>query len=154
MNDGTNLEYYSPEKPEQTLSTYDFVRASVKEFHQTTGQFIGNESDFEVPPLSVQEMRQNLIDEERIELLKEICDLAYVLVGSDIEWAVRATERVVAELELICVVLGMDFREAFKRVHDNNLGRIIQPDGSIKRREDGKILKSVEYPKVDLSDLV
>lgn len=154
MNDGTNLEYYSTEKPEQTLPTYDFVRASVKEFHQTTGQFIGNESDFEAPPLSVQEMRQNLIDEERIELLKEICDLAYVLVGSDIEWADRVTERTVAELELICIVLGMNFREAFQRVHENNLGRIIQPDGSIKRREDGKIMKNPDYKKVDLSDLV
>ena len=34
------------------------------------------------------------------------------------------------------------------------MGRMYQPDGTIKRRDDGKILKNKEYPKVDLADLV
>jgi hypothetical protein len=44
--------------------------------------------------------------------------------------------------------------EAVRRVHENNLGRCIQPDGSVQRRADGKILKNKDYPAVDLSDLV
>jgi predicted HAD superfamily Cof-like phosphohydrolase len=49
---------------------------------------------------------------------------------------------------------GWDLDEALYRVHSNNLGRMYQPDGSIKRREDGKIEKNDSYPKVDLGDLV
>jgi predicted HAD superfamily Cof-like phosphohydrolase len=49
---------------------------------------------------------------------------------------------------------GYDLDEALRRVHANNLGRCIQPDGSILRREDGKIIKNKDYPKVELGDLV
>jgi len=49
---------------------------------------------------------------------------------------------------------GWNLDEALYRVHSNNLGRMYQPDGSIKGREDGKIVKNKAYPKPDLSDLV
>ena len=67
--------------------------------------------------------------------LKELADLLYVIYG-------YANAR------------GWDVGEALERVHENNLGRIFQPDGSIKRRADGKIIKCEGYPKVDLSDLI
>jgi NTP pyrophosphatase (non-canonical NTP hydrolase) len=67
--------------------------------------------------------------------LKELADLLYVIYG-------YANAR------------GWDVEEALKRVHDNNMGRMRQPDGTIKRREDGKVIKWEGYPKVDLSDLV
>lgn len=67
--------------------------------------------------------------------LKELADLLYVAYG-------YANAR------------GWDLEEAFRRVHQNNVGRMYQPDGTIKRREDGKILKNKDYPKVDLKDLV
>jgi len=51
-------------------------------------------------------------------------------------------------------VKGWDLMEALRRVHENNLGRCVQPDGSVRRRDDGKILKNKDYPKVDLGDLV
>ena len=69
------------------------------------------------------------------EELKEMADLLYVIYG-------YANAR------------GWDIEEAFRRVHENNLGRMYQPDGTIKRREDGKIMKNKDYPKVDLGDLV
>jgi len=72
---------------------------------------------------------------EAEEELKELADLVYVIYG-------YANAR------------GWDLDEALYRVHSNNLGRIYQPDGSIKRREDGKIIRNPDYPKVDLSDLV
>ncbi len=69
------------------------------------------------------------------EELKELADLVYVIYG-------YANAR------------GWDLNEALYRVHSNNLGRMYQPDGSIKRHENGKILKNKAYPKVDLKDLV
>ena len=67
--------------------------------------------------------------------LKELSDLVYVIFG-------YASSK------------GWDLMEATRRVHMNNLARCIHPDGSIKRREDGKIVKNPDYPKVDLGDLV
>jgi len=49
---------------------------------------------------------------------------------------------------------GWDLPEAIRRVHQNNLGRCIQPDGTIQRRVDGKIIKNKDYPPVVLGDLV
>ena len=67
--------------------------------------------------------------------LKELADLVYVVYG-------------------YANACGYDLDEAIRRIHANNLGRCVQPDGSILRREDGKIIKNKAYPKVDLSDLV
>jgi predicted HAD superfamily Cof-like phosphohydrolase len=67
--------------------------------------------------------------------LKELADLVYVIYG-------------------YANASGWDLDEALCRVHSNNLGRMYQPDGSIKRRENGKIAKNKSYPKPDLSDLV
>lgn len=51
-------------------------------------------------------------------------------------------------------VKGYDLEEALKRIHKNNMGRMVQPDGTILRRDDGKIIKNKDYPKVNLEDLV
>jgi hypothetical protein len=67
--------------------------------------------------------------------LKELTDLVYVLGG-------------------YALAKGWDLDEALKRVHANNVGRMFQPDGSILRRDDGKVLKNKGYAKVDLEDLV
>lgn len=67
--------------------------------------------------------------------LKELADLIYVIYG-------------------YARVQGYDLDGAVEAVHENNLGRIRQPDGSIKRREDGKILKNPDYPKVNLNDYI
>ena len=78
------------------------------------------------------------VDKENIywpEHLKELADLVYVCYG-------------------YANAMGYDLDEAIRRVHENNIGRCVQPDGTIKRREDGKILKNKDYPKVDLSDLL
>jgi len=87
--------------------------------------------------------------------------------GLEVEAAYEAWEKVEFEADepklladLVYVIYGYanacgyDLDEAIRRVHANNLGRCVQPDGSILRREDGKIIKNKVYPKVDLSDLV
>lgn len=67
--------------------------------------------------------------------LKELADIVYVLYGyaNANDW---------------------DLDEAVRRVHENNMGRMFQPDGTIQRRADGKIIKNKDFPKVDLGDLV
>lgn len=72
---------------------------------------------------------------DREHELKELTDLLYVIYG-------------------YALANGWDVDESFRRVHANNMGRCIQPDGTVKRREDGKIIKNPDYPKVNLKDLV
>lgn len=108
----------------------------VEEFRVTMGQ--------EKNPL----MSVDLVEEEHEEWqyshnlqiskeseLKELADKVYVEYG-------YAASR------------GWDLDEALRRVHYDNMERCIQEDGTIKRREDGKIIKRENHPKIDLSDLV
>lgn len=67
--------------------------------------------------------------------LKELADLVYVCYG-------------------YAEACGYNLTEALVRVHQNNVGRCIQPDGTVHRREDGKIIKNPDYPKVQLKDLL
>lgn len=67
--------------------------------------------------------------------LKELSDLLYVIHG-------YALSR------------GWDLEEAVCRTHANNLARMFQDDGTLKRNEQGKIVKNPNTPKVSLSDLV
>lgn len=88
-------------------------------------------------------LRSNLIDEESNELqaaiaegdpeqiVKESCDVIYVVVA-------------------LFALFGWDFMAAFNRVHENNMLKIT--NGSI--RQDGKLLKAPDHPKVNLKDLV
>jgi len=67
--------------------------------------------------------------------LKELSDLVYVIYG-------YAQSR------------GWDINESVFRVHSNNMDRMFQDDGTLKRNEAGKILKNPNTPKVSLEDLV
>lgn len=75
------------------------------------------------------------VNGDPIDELKELTDLLYVIYG-------------------YAIAKGWDIEGAFIRVHDNNVGRMYQPDGTIKRREDGKVEKNKSYPRVKLDDLL
>jgi NTP pyrophosphatase (non-canonical NTP hydrolase) len=132
-----------PTPEPDTTTTMDKVR----EFAKTTGQ---------EPSVT---RSAKLIEEEYAEWHEEI-EIGYAKWFKDFtEFGVPVKE--LKELaDLVYVIYGYanvrhwDLEEAIKRVHENNLGRCIQPDGSIKRREDGKILKNPDYPSVVLDDLV
>ena len=70
-----------------------------------------------------------------VDEVKELADLVYVIYG-------------------YAESMGYNLDKALWKVHDNNMGRMFQPDGTIKRREDGKIVKNPDYPKPDLGDCV
>lgn len=82
-----------------------------------------------------EEWRSSYLKNDSINELKELADLLYVVYG-------------------YARVRGWNIDAAFDRVHLNNLGRVTQDDGTIKRRDDGKILKNPNAPKIDLGDLV
>lgn len=79
------------------------------------------------------EMEEALI-KIKADLLKELCDLQYVLSG-------------------FVVAFNLKFDEAFRRVHESNMSKL-GDDGKPIYREDGKILKGPNYKKPDLTDLV
>jgi len=127
--DDLGVDYYSaPPAPKPPMGM-------VKEFARLTGQTPNAD------------LYAGLIMEEYLEWvyelelgtkepqLKELADLLYVIYG-------------------YANAKGWDVEEALRRVHANNVGRCVQPDGTVQRREDGKILKNKSFPKVDLSDLV
>lgn len=128
-------------------------------------------------------MWANLIREEKAELeealegtdkehiLKELTDLMYVTIGFNMVAAGAEQIGLIhqEEHEELMKLLkdaqevhtkgqdavgSVNWLEAFTRVHKNNMGRVFQSDGTIKRREDGKILKNPDYPKVVLKDLI
>jgi len=129
--EGVMWEYYNTvtKRKEGQMSVMDMV----KEFSKVLDQ----KPDPDLYScLIIEEFEEwSLEVDTEVEDLKELADLVYVCYG-------YANAR------------GYDLDEALRRVHANNLGRCIQPDGSILRREDGKIIKNKDYPKVELGDLV
>ena len=84
--------------------------------------------------LNAEEFRELVQAESPAEIMKEACDLVYVILGMFVEF-------------------GWDFDEAFKRVHESNMSKL-GDDGKPIRRQDGKILKGPNYKAPTLGDLV
>lgn len=125
--------YWSHELPETNKAPMEMV----KEYAKTSGQ----KPDANLYAALIEEEFKEWFHEFIVygtsdtNQLKELADLLYVIYG-------------------YANAKGWDVEEALRRVHKNNMGRMYQPDGTIKRRADGKIQKNKDYPKVDLTDLV
>jgi len=122
--------YYSGSDYQVDMTPLDMV----KQFANITGQtptpslyvkLIGEELD--------EWAKEGMIKSEQD--LKELADLVYVLYG-------------------YANAMGYDLDEAVRRVHESNLGRVRQDDGTVVFREDGKVLKNENAPKCDLSNLI
>jgi len=73
--------------------------------------------------------------EQKTNLLKELCDLQYVLSGA-------------------AVALGLnEMQVAFNRVHKSNLSKL-GANGKPVYRDDGKVIKGPNYVPPELKDLV
>lgn len=130
--EGVMWEYYNPPTKKKG-SPMITVTQMVKTFCQVLDQKPDPNLYLR---LIVEEYQELMLDAQtEIEELKELADLVYVIYG-------------------YANAKGYDLEEALNRVHENNLGRCFQPDRTILRREDGKIIKNKDYPKVDLRDLV
>ena len=69
----------------------------------------------------------------KTQILKEICDLQYVLSG-------------------FVVTFGLPIEPAFNRVHTSNMSKLVK--GKPVKDDKGKVMKGKKYQKPDLTDLV
>lgn len=123
--------------------------AQVGEFHDTFGRERDPVSMVNGLPEDRIKLREDLILEElkeirealesgdRAKILQEISDLHYVVIGYYLTLGISP--------ELA--------RAAFNEVHVANMSKLM-PDGSVKRREDGKVLKGPNYKFPDLSGVL
>lgn len=112
------------------MSTGIDVEAAVRTFMTACGQ---GESDGK----EVFDLRLALIEEEYTEFLealrwgddvfiaKEACDLVYVIVGT-------------------LISRGIPFNDVFAALQQSNMTKV-GPDGSVVKRDDGKILKGPDF---------
>lgn len=130
-DDMTSLGYSQP-----TTFKTDTPMDMVKEFAEKTEQTTDPALYFRLIQEEFNELlRSTVLEDPSADQLKELADLIYVCYG-------------------YALARGWNLDSAVEKVHKNNLGRCIQPDGTVKRREDGKIMKNPDYPKVNLGDLV
>jgi predicted HAD superfamily Cof-like phosphohydrolase len=116
----------------------------VVEFMKTFGQEVKSSPEF--PSEEITDLRLNLIDEEYIELQQAVnahdiaevadalTDLLYVIYGAG-------------------AAFGIDLDACFKEVHSSNMSKLM-PDGTVLRREDGKVLKGPNYFVPDLKKVL
>jgi len=119
--------------------------ADIKQFQTIFGFNVQPEPV--IPSEDVEVLRNSLLVEEVeelweasrngdiVEVADAITDILYIVLGTACEYGV------IDKLE-----------ECWDLVHQNNMGKV-HPDGTIKRREDGKILKPEGFKKVELSTL-
>lgn len=90
------------------------------------------------------------------ELLKELSDLEYVLVGAHAKGVHEMPEDIVQNLyafeHLYAAVPPRILNEAFVRVHKSNMSKLTA--GKLVKRADGKILKPDTYRPPNMMELV
>ena len=116
----------------------------VKQFMETFGQEVKSSPEF--PDQRTQELRVELIKEELRELqeaidAKDIVEVADAL--TDILYVVYGAG----------AAFGIDLDACFEEVHESNMSKLM-PDGTVKYREDGKIMKGPNYFTPDLKKVL
>ena len=81
----------------------------------------------------LEEFIQAADDRDPVELLDALADLVYVAYGCALD-------------------CGFDLDAAFAEVHRSNLSKLL-PDGTVLRRDDGKVLKGPNFTPPDLRAL-
>lgn len=116
----------------------------VKEFHETYGLPVANSPGH--PSEDRVKLRRDLISEEYweydravdtgdlINLAQELADLLYVTYGAALEY-------------------GIDLDAVVAEVHRANMSKL-DVDGSVIRREDGKILKGPAYKEPNIEAIL
>src|SRR5690606_38405312 len=113
----------------------------VREFHDAFGVERGvTDQNRELRARLIAEEAQEAVDALKAEPLdreavaKELADLLVVTYGT-------------------ADVLGFALVEAFRREYDSNMSKL-GPDGSVIRRDDGKVIKCPYYREPDMSEAV
>ena len=150
---------------EMDLALPETQEAELRSFEPTANDLV-REFQEVFGACATPELRRKLIREETAEvaeavehLLKEFCDLIYVIEGAQIEGMPLSDlePETLKNISTLFLLYGKIFpdhviREAFKRVHASNMSKLV--DGKPLRREDGKILKGPNYALPTLIDLI
>lgn len=112
-------------------------------------------------------LRNKLLKEEEAELLDAMADIAYIIIGTAVEYSGyerNALSQYAKIRDLSKSYFGSyrQFDEAFKRVHESNMSKLVNGKPVInghngvydESKPMGKVLKPDTYIPVDLSDLV
>lgn len=78
------------------------------------------------------ELKQGIINNDKVEQLDALIDILVVTVG-----AIHS--------------MGADAEGAWKEVMRSNLSKIDKETGMVRKREDGKVLKPIDYSPPDLA---
>jgi predicted HAD superfamily Cof-like phosphohydrolase len=135
------LDKLSNKAAKQMRSTLE----GVKEFHEAFGHPVKDSPD--VSDHALNELRVKLIQEEldelkealteqsKVETLDALLDIQYVLDGAFLALGFHRVKM-----------------EGFRRVHESNMSKL-GPDNKPILREDGKVQKGPDFKPVDLKDL-
>jgi predicted HAD superfamily Cof-like phosphohydrolase len=142
--------YNNPRQLRDMVNAQPFVpyvngmEQAVKNFHNKFGLTINTVPT--VPSQNDLALRMSLIEEEAREfreaaekgdlvgMADAIADLLYVTFGA-------------------AVTCGINTSTVFNEVHRSNMTKI-WPDGTVRHREDGKVLKPPTYSKADVSGVL
>lgn len=116
------------------------VQAQVREFHEKFGVECALYPSF--PDQKTCQLREDLIEEEFIELSDAINNRDIVKVADalgDILYVVYGA----------ALAFGIDMGPVSDEVHRSNMTKV-WPDGTVRRRHDGKILKPPTYSPADI----
>lgn len=115
---------------------------AVREFHEATGLKVADGLDVQASSEDLIELRIDLIEEEAketrralrkrhsVKIADGLADLIYVTIGA-------------------ALTFGIPLERVFEEVHRSNMTKI-GPDGQVRRREDGKILKPDTFEEPQL----
>ena len=103
------------------------------------------------------ELYLGLVDEEYIELFNSykwfISDSPELRKGKCLEGIIEGLVDVVVTAKGALLSLGVDVDSAMEKVWVSNLSKI-QPDGTVIKRKDGKVMKPTTYIPPDFSKFV
>lgn len=116
----------------------------VREFNATFGVHVNTKPT--ILSKEVKELRSKLIKEEYEELIKCIEDDDVIGIAdgcADLHYVVSGTS----------LAYGIPEDLVFREVHRSNMSKA-DPDGTVHKRSDGKVLKSVHYTPPDIAPII
>ena len=128
--------------------------ALVREFHEAFGvKKPRTMADWQL----LLEARNKMQDEETLETVEAALEVIWAKSPEDLLAAKAHLLKELADTLYVTYgyadLLALPLDAAFEEVHINNMSKR-QPDGSVKRRADGKILKPDDFKPADLRHLI
>jgi len=120
------------------------MQRQVLEFHEAFGVHAPTRP--EIPPPGVRALRYELIREE-LEEFKQACD------AGDLTECVDAIGDLLYVVFGSAVSFGVNMEPIVDEIHRSNMSKV-WPDGSVRKREDGKVEKPATYSPAKLEGLI